>query len=1217
MELPLGLIALAILVGPWVVAVVSFVRQSRLRRRVEDLAADLASVRATVDRALRGAMPTAEAGPEVAPAPPRAPAEAAAPTTAAPPTPRPPAAAPEAPPSRPPPPATGPQDTLEEKIALVWFTRIGALAVLAGAAYFLKYAVDNRWIGPAGRVALGALAGALALGFAEWIRPRARGIYVQAVQGTGIALLLASAYASHALYHLVPALVAFAAVGAVALAGGALAVRGRSEIVLALALLGGLLAPPILSTGEDRPIALFGYLLVLGALALVAGARLGFRVTPFLALAGTALLFAGWHDRFFLVHPGSPPGDPIGAPPGAYHAFGPRIGPLLLAAAFAALWLAFWARTRRAAPRAWSDAWLALSLALAHLMPWALLHDRPLAAGAAIVAAGLVATLFLDRAGRPLLHPAAAALGGLLLAASWDGTPADRHAWLAAAAAWAALHLGAVAHAWRVRGEAPAPARVAAAAVAGLGLAGFAIWVTQDHESVLRAAVVGAAGAAELGLGALAVRAARLRASVLLGAALGLFAGAAAFLLSGASITVVWAALAAVAAALAARDRDPWWLAGAALLFLAALARIAAVDLPGPARATSDFLLTSGQAGALRPAFLLNARTLALFATAAALLLAGWRAAGVDGRFRVAGAVLATAGHALLVGLVVLEARGLALDLPAPPPAGDAGAFADYQRVLYPALAIQEGRLATVTTVVLGAWAALLVGLGFAARSAFHRWLGLALFALALGKVLLLDVWRLSRLEQVAVFLAVGLLMLAAAFLYARFGKRILGILRGADPSRPGPGPGPGPAGPGALLALLAAGGLGAAAPCAAVDAFPYREIRPVGGVDAPGLWAFELDADLYRRSLASARGLADLRIEGPGGAEAPWALRDVSPAGPETVREAQVVDPAVYPGGEVRAVLDLGRAGVRHDEIRLDLEGDDFLRAVRVETSADGRRFGVLREGARVWAVKDVPEARRTWVRHPSSDARWLRVTILPGPGAPPRITAAQAVHRPEVPPEIRSLDLGAPVRRAGPDGKTSLLDLDLGAPGLPVSAAVLEVATPAFERTVRVLASADGAYFVPVSGGVVWRSLPGSSGDGEDLRVEAAGGGRRYLRIEVRDGDAGPLDVRGVRVEWRAQEIVFRAEAAGAHAALLGDRDARPPSYDLGAVLARTPQAAVFRATLGPPGPNPRYAPREAPRPFTERHRVVLGAGLLVLLGALALWAVRLLRAGPDGRG
>src|SRR6478736_5828887 len=112
----------------------------------------------------------------------------------------------------PPPVAAAPASSLEEKIALVWFTRIGAAVLLLGVAWFFKYAVDNNWIGPLGRVALGALAGAGVLVFAEATRPRTRAIYVQVLTGVGLALLFFSAYAAHAFYHLVPATAAFAAV---------------------------------------------------------------------------------------------------------------------------------------------------------------------------------------------------------------------------------------------------------------------------------------------------------------------------------------------------------------------------------------------------------------------------------------------------------------------------------------------------------------------------------------------------------------------------------------------------------------------------------------------------------------------------------------------------------------------------------------------------------------------------------------------------------------------------------------------------------------------------------------------------------------------------------------------------------------------------------------------------------------------------------------------
>src|SRR5437016_6829077 len=51
------------------------------------------------------------------------------------------------------------QAELESKIGAHWLNRIGIIAMLIGVSYFLKYAFDNQWIGPAGRVLIGLLGG--------------------------------------------------------------------------------------------------------------------------------------------------------------------------------------------------------------------------------------------------------------------------------------------------------------------------------------------------------------------------------------------------------------------------------------------------------------------------------------------------------------------------------------------------------------------------------------------------------------------------------------------------------------------------------------------------------------------------------------------------------------------------------------------------------------------------------------------------------------------------------------------------------------------------------------------------------------------------------------------------------------------------------------------------------------------------------------------------
>jgi uncharacterized membrane protein len=45
---------------------------------------------------------------------------------------------------------------LEKTIGQYWLNRIGIVAILIGVSYFLKYAFEDNWIGPGGRIAIGS-----------------------------------------------------------------------------------------------------------------------------------------------------------------------------------------------------------------------------------------------------------------------------------------------------------------------------------------------------------------------------------------------------------------------------------------------------------------------------------------------------------------------------------------------------------------------------------------------------------------------------------------------------------------------------------------------------------------------------------------------------------------------------------------------------------------------------------------------------------------------------------------------------------------------------------------------------------------------------------------------------------------------------------------------------------------------------------------------------
>ncbi|HJL37829.1 MAG TPA: DUF2339 domain-containing protein, partial [Polyangiaceae bacterium LLY-WYZ-15_(1-7)] len=171
---------------------------------------------------------------------------------------------------------------------------LGGLALTVAAAYFFRYSLEAGLLGPTARVILGTALGVACIAAAEGPLRRRSRVLGDWLAGAGGAVLYLAFWAASALYGMVPLLAGFAGMAAVTATCALLAVRRRAPAIAILAFLGGFATPALLSTGSDRPIALFAYLLLLdGGLLLVARAR-GWSLVPALALGGTALYQLLW-----------------------------------------------------------------------------------------------------------------------------------------------------------------------------------------------------------------------------------------------------------------------------------------------------------------------------------------------------------------------------------------------------------------------------------------------------------------------------------------------------------------------------------------------------------------------------------------------------------------------------------------------------------------------------------------------------------------------------------------------------------------------------------------------------------------------------------------------------------------------------------------------------------------------------------------------------------
>jgi len=660
-------------------------RQAETERRLAEIEKAL--------RIERAEAPQPERVPEVAPLPPPAP----------PPPPSPRAELPPLPPVTPP--APGPPQ-LETTVGLAWVNRIGAVTLALCVAFIFKYAVDNEWIGPAGRVALGAFAGLAALGAADWTWRGGQKTYAQGIAGLGLAILYLSFYASFGFYHLVAPSAAFVLMLMTTAMAAVAALRYEAEAIAALGLLGGFATPLLLSTGGDRPWVLFNYILLLNLGALWVSRMQKWKRLEGLAFLGTVVIFGGWmEDRF------TPEKSTV-------------------AALFAFIYYGLFAASN--IPPIFYLSQTLIMLAMPQIFRE---RNGSYAVSSLLLAAsGLLIGDWRNRA----------AAAGVAFAAFWMGyaawisdfrfSPNEGEIFLFLTAAFA-LFLSWIG--WRFLVRKAAFTRVDALLLALNGAAYFGVsydLLQKDYEPYLGLFAV-AVAAAHLLVGYLLWQALpaenRDTRPVLLaiGIALTFVTLAAPIQFAGYRITMAWALEMAALAWIGSRAKSKGATYAAFAVFFLVLLRLHDEDawIFG---SSTDYSLFA------------NTRFLTfVIAAVSAWGAAFWTAEKIRGIFYLG-------GHYVMLFGLCLEAVGWTSRHVAPENLTSAQSAA--------------------VSILMGSYALLLIAVGVLYRSAIDRIVGLGLIGLVIGKLYFYDVWLLVRIYRIVAFGALGALLLLTSYVYSR-----------------------------------------------------------------------------------------------------------------------------------------------------------------------------------------------------------------------------------------------------------------------------------------------------------------------------------------------------------------------------------------------------------------------------------------------------------------
>ena len=340
----------------------------------------------------------------------------------------------------------------------------------------------------------------------------------------------------------------------------------------------------------------------------------------------------------------------------------------------------------------------------------------------------------------------------------------------------------------------------------------------------------------------------------------------------------------------------------------------------------------------------------------------------------------------------------------------------------------------------------------------------------------------------------------------------------------------------------------------------------PASGLVKLGLPVETLDA--------ARPALEDLRLFDDAGNEVPYLIERPVPV-VKVVQNVKSFHVSLTPSNTV-IVLETGLTQPL-DSVTLESPANGFLKPVRIEGSADGKRWQMLDQGQPIFRQPD--GANRLHVSFPAGTWPWLRLTVDDQRSQPIPFTGARIRVAVSEPAPTEWLPVTIAERHENP-GETRLA-LNLGAANLSLTAVQIETAEPLFSRQMTFAVPQISEHFIheqTIGQGMIYRVAIEGQPAAESLSAPMESQVRsRELLLFIHNQDSPPLPITAVRVERRPVYLVFLARQAGAYHLLAGNDRCAAPRYDLAALGMNLKSVAVSTIKLSPPADNPDYRPPE----------------------------------------
>ncbi|WP_428328167.1 DUF2339 domain-containing protein [Mucilaginibacter sp.] len=180
---------------------------------------------------------------------------------------------------------------LEKFIGENLINKIGIAILVLAIGFFVKYAIDNNWVGAVGRVGIGIVCGGILVGFAHRMRNSYKA-FSSVLVGGGLAIFYFTITLAYQEFHLFSQGIALVILIVITLFAVMLSLLYDKQELAVIALIGGFASPFMVSNGSANYNGLFIYLLVLNTGLLIIAYFKAWRILNISAFVLSVIVFA-------------------------------------------------------------------------------------------------------------------------------------------------------------------------------------------------------------------------------------------------------------------------------------------------------------------------------------------------------------------------------------------------------------------------------------------------------------------------------------------------------------------------------------------------------------------------------------------------------------------------------------------------------------------------------------------------------------------------------------------------------------------------------------------------------------------------------------------------------------------------------------------------------------------------------------------------------------